>query len=165
MGQPALPNLTTRDQTAVATTSVSSSVNNEANSSGVSWAAVIGGGFVTAALSLILLALGAGLGFSSVSPWSNVAASASTVGKAAFIWLILMQIISSSMGGYLAGRLRNEMDQYSHGRSLFPRYGARISSVGGSVSNHRRILGFRSCLHGWCAVNTFPRRDGWDNGC
>jgi hypothetical protein len=108
MGQAALPNLTTRDQTAVATTSVISSVYNEANSSGVSWAAVIGGGFVTAALSLILLALGAGLGFSSVSPWSNVGASASTVGKAAFIWLILMQIISSSMGGYLAGRLRTK---------------------------------------------------------
>jgi hypothetical protein len=30
------------------------------------------------------------------------------VGKAAFAWLILMQIISSSMGGYLAGRLRTK---------------------------------------------------------
>jgi hypothetical protein len=99
---------TTRDQTAVAATSVGTSVNNEANSSGVSWAAVIGGGFVTAALSLILLALGAGLGFHSVSPLSNVGASGSTVGKAAFVWLILMQIISSSMGGYLAGRLRTK---------------------------------------------------------
>src|SRR6202162_2773787 len=108
MGQPALPNLTTRDQTAVATTSVSSSVNNEANSSGVSWAAVIGGGFVTAALSLILLALGTGLGLSSVSPWSGVGASASTVGMVAIFWLILMQVISSSMGGYLGGRLRTK---------------------------------------------------------
>lgn len=84
------------------------SVNNEANSSGVSWAAVIGGGFVTAALSLILLALGAGLGLSSVSPWSNVGVSASTIGTAAILWLIFMQIISSSMGGYLAGRLRTK---------------------------------------------------------
>ena len=84
------------------------SVNNEANSSGVSWAAVIGGGFVTAALSLILLALGTGLGLSSVSPWSNVGVSASTIGMAAILWLIFMQIISSSMGGYLAGRLRTK---------------------------------------------------------
>ena len=84
------------------------SVNNEANSSGVSWAAVIGGGFVTAALSLILLALGTGLGLSSVSPWSNVGVSASTIGTAAILWLILMQIVSSSMGGYLAGRLRTK---------------------------------------------------------
>ena len=84
------------------------SVNNEANSSGVSWAAVIGGGVVTAALSLILLALGTGLGLSSVSPWSNVGVSASTIGTAAILWLIFMQIISSSMGGYLAGRLRTK---------------------------------------------------------
>jgi hypothetical protein len=84
------------------------SVRNESNSSGVSWAAVIGGAFVTAALSLILLALGAGLGFSSVSPWSNVGASASTFGTAAIMWLILMQVMSSSTGGYLAGRLRTK---------------------------------------------------------
>jgi hypothetical protein len=83
-------------------------VHNEAHSSGVSWAAVIGGAFVAAALSLTLLALGTGLGFSSVSPWSNVGASATTIGMAAVVWLILMQIISSSMGGYLAGRLRTK---------------------------------------------------------
>ena len=84
------------------------SVNNEAHSSGVSWAAVIGGAFVAAALSLILVALGIGLGFSSVSPRSNVGVSASTIGTAAIVWLLLMQIISSSMGGYLAGRLRTK---------------------------------------------------------
>ena len=99
-----IPNSTAPYRAGVAETSV----NNEANSSGVSWAAVIGGGFVTAALSLILLALGTGLGLSSVSPWSNVGVSASTIGTAAILWLIFMQIISSSMGGYLAGRLRTK---------------------------------------------------------
>ena len=81
---------------------------NEAYSSGVSWAAVIAGAFVAAALSLILLALGTGLGLSSVSPWSNVGASASTIGRAAIFWLIIIQIIASAMGGYLAGRLRTK---------------------------------------------------------
>ena len=80
----------------------------EASSSGVSWAAVIAGAMVAAALSLILLALGAGLGLSSISPWSNVGAAASTVGKAAIVWLIVVQIIASAMGGYLAGRLRTK---------------------------------------------------------
>lgn len=84
------------------------STKNEAHSSGVSWAAVIAGAFVAASLSLILLALGAGLGLSSVSPWSNLGASASTVGKAAIVWLVLMEIISCAMGGYLAGRLRTK---------------------------------------------------------
>ena len=83
-------------------------LKTEAQSSGVSWAAVIGGAFVAAALSLILLALGAGLGLSSVSPWSNVGASAATIGTAAIAWLIFMQVVSSSMGGYLAGRLRTK---------------------------------------------------------
>ena len=81
---------------------------SEAYSSGVSWAAVIAGAFVAAALSLILLALGTGIGLSSVSPWSNVGASASTINNAAILWLIIIQIIASAMGGYLAGRLRTK---------------------------------------------------------
>jgi len=81
---------------------------NEAHSSGVSWSAVIAGAFVTAALSLILLALGTGLGLSSVSPYSGSGISASAVGKTAIIWLIVMEILSSAMGGYLAGRLRTK---------------------------------------------------------
>ena len=80
----------------------------EASSSGVSWPAVIAGAMVAAALSLILLALGAGMGLSSISPWSNAGAAASTVGKAAIVWLIVVQIIASAMGGYLAGRLRTK---------------------------------------------------------
>jgi hypothetical protein len=83
-------------------------VRNEASSSGISWAAVLGGAFVSASLALILLALGTGLGFSSVSPWSNLGASASTVGKGAVVWLILTQVLASAMGGYLAGRLRTK---------------------------------------------------------
>jgi hypothetical protein len=80
----------------------------EAHSSGVSWAAVVAGAFTGAALALILVALGTGLGLSSVSPWSNSGASASTVGKAAVIWLILTQIVASAMAGYLTGRLRTK---------------------------------------------------------
>jgi hypothetical protein len=82
--------------------------SSESNTSGVSWSAVLAGGVVTAALSLILLALGTGLGLASVSVWSGVGASASSVGTAAILWLILVQIMSSSMGGYLAGRLRTK---------------------------------------------------------
>src|SRR3984885_8599481 len=81
---------------------------NEAHSSGVSWSAVIAGAAVTAALSLILLALGAGLGLSAVSPYSDSGVSASTFGTSAIIWLIVMEMLSASMGGYLAGRLRTK---------------------------------------------------------
>ncbi len=81
---------------------------NAADSSGVSWGAIIGGAVVTAALSLILLSLGAGLGLSAVSPWSGVGASSTVIGTAAILWLIVMQVISGGLGGYLAGRLRTK---------------------------------------------------------
>jgi hypothetical protein len=79
---------------------------NEASTSPVSWAAVIAGAFVTAALSLILLAFGAGMGLSSISPWSG--SSATAVSRGAILWLIVMEIVASAIGGYLAGRLRTK---------------------------------------------------------
>jgi len=82
--------------------------NWEANASGVSWAPVIAGAFVTAALSLTMLALGAGFGLLSTSPWSRGAISRSPVGAAAIIWMIVIQIVASGIGGYLAGRLRTK---------------------------------------------------------
>jgi hypothetical protein len=77
-------------------------------SSGVSWGAVLGGAFVAAALSLIMLALGAGFGLSAVSPWSNVGVAASTAGSIPIFWLILTDVVAFSMGGYVAGRLRTK---------------------------------------------------------
>ena len=82
--------------------------NREAHSSGVSWAAVIAGAFVAAALWLTLLALGAGFGLLSVSPWSSGMAAASAVTAVAVIWLIVIQIVACGAGGYLAGRLRTK---------------------------------------------------------
>jgi hypothetical protein len=78
------------------------------HSCGVSWGAVIGGAFVAASISLIMLALGAGFGLSVVSPWSNVGVSASAVSTVTICWLIVIQVISCAMGGYLAGRLRTK---------------------------------------------------------
>ena len=85
-----------------------SSGPQESSSSGVSWAAVIGGAFATAAVSLILLVLGTGVGLSALSPWSSTGTAAAVVGTAAIVWLIFSQVIASAMGGYLAGRLRTK---------------------------------------------------------
>src|ERR1035437_2623896 len=87
---------------------VDTSVKNEAPSSGVSWSAVFAGAFAAAALWLILLALGTGIGMSSISPWSNMGASASAMSIGAIVWLIVTQIIAAMLGGYLAGRLRTK---------------------------------------------------------
>ena len=76
--------------------------------SAISWAAIIGGAFATAALSLILLALGSGFGLASVSPWPHSGASVATFTAMTAIWLIIVQWLSSGLGGYLTGRLRTK---------------------------------------------------------
>jgi len=74
--------------------------------SGVSWAAVAAGAVATAALTLLLVAFGAGLGLSAISPWSDSGVSASTFNIGTGIYLIIVGVMSSAIGGYLAGRLR-----------------------------------------------------------
>ena len=73
--------------------------------SSVSWTSVVAGALAAAAISLILLVLGAGFGLSTVSPWS--AGSVATAAVGSVIWLIVVQWIASGLGGYLAGRLRS----------------------------------------------------------
>jgi hypothetical protein len=95
---PARPYFTSADREATA----------ESSSSGVSWGAVMAGALGGAALSLALLALGAGIGFSSVSPWTHNGASAKAIGWGAIGWMVLMQLLASALAGYLAGRLRTK---------------------------------------------------------
>lgn len=78
----------------------------ESSQSAVSWGAIIAGAITGAALALILLALGAGFGLASVSPWQGQGVSGTTFGAIAALWLIIVQIVSSTIGGYLTGRLR-----------------------------------------------------------
>jgi len=86
----------------------------EASSSGVSWPAVWAGAFAAGALSIILMALGTGIGL-SLSPWLSSGDAASRAGFGAVIWLILVQILASAVGGYLAGRLRTKwVDLHTH---------------------------------------------------
>lgn len=83
-------------------------VTNEASSSGVSWAAIAGGGFVAAALLLSLSALGAGMGLSSMSPWANSGISPTAARMGAVLWLAFAEIVACGVGGYVAGRLRTK---------------------------------------------------------
>ena len=82
--------------------------SNEASASAVSWGAIIGGSVAAAASTLLLVTLGAGIGLSSVSPWSAANPTAATFTLMTAIWLIIVQWLSSGLGGYLAGRLRTK---------------------------------------------------------
>lgn len=72
----------------------------------ISWRAIIAGGFAAAALTLALIAFGSAVGFSSISPWSNSGVSAGTFQIAAGLYLVVVALLSSTVGGYVAGRLR-----------------------------------------------------------
>src|SRR6201996_6180777 len=72
----------------------------------ISWQAVLAGGVGAAAFALILLTLGTGLGLTAVSPWSTGSSNAKAFGFAAVVWVCVTSILTSGLGGYLAGRLR-----------------------------------------------------------
>jgi hypothetical protein len=80
----------------------------EPSVSGVSWAAVLAGGIASCALTLVLLSLGTGLGLAAVSPWGNSGVSTTTFKIGTGLYFIVMAMISSAIGGYLAGRLRTK---------------------------------------------------------
>ena len=85
-----------------------SEVAEEAQVPAVSWAAIVAGGVASAALTLVLLAFGAGIGLSAVSPWANSGISSTTFNFGAGVYLCIIAVMASSIGGYLAGRLRTK---------------------------------------------------------
>lgn len=80
----------------------------ESSSSAVNWGPIVAGAFAAATLTFILMLLGSGLGLTMVSPWSNTGASVTTFAVSTAIWLVIVQWLSSGLGGYLTGRLRTK---------------------------------------------------------
>lgn len=80
----------------------------ESSKPATSWGPILGGAAAAIGATLILLLLGSGVGLTMVSPWSGESASAATVGVTAAIWLVVVQWLSSALGGYLTGRLRTK---------------------------------------------------------
>lgn len=74
---------------------------------GVSWPSIVAGAVAACAMTLVLLAFGTGLGLSVVSPWAGSGVSATTFKITTGLYLIVIAMIASSIGGYLAGRLRS----------------------------------------------------------
>ena len=79
----------------------------EPSVAGVSWAAVAAGAIVSCALTLVVLAFGIGLGLSVVSPWGGSGVSATTFKIGTGLYLVVIAMLSSSIGGYITGRLRS----------------------------------------------------------
>jgi hypothetical protein len=80
----------------------------ESSVSAVSWPAIFAGSLIAASISLLLVALGSGLGLASVSAWPGSGVSVTTFSVMTAIWLIVVQWVASGAGGYLTGRLRTK---------------------------------------------------------
>ena len=70
------------------------------------WGAVIAGGIAAAAVTLVLLAFGVGIGFTVTSPWADQGLSSTTLTISAGVYMVVVAMLASTVGGYLAGRLR-----------------------------------------------------------
>lgn len=84
----------------------------------VEWAPILAGAFTAAAISIILLTFGSAIGLASVSPWPNSGLPWWLIAVIGALWVLLVQVGSYALGGYLAGRLRapvNEMPSAERG--------------------------------------------------
>lgn len=80
----------------------------DSNQSATSWGAIIAGAVAAAALTLVLVSLGGAIGFSSISPWPSAGVSAKTFQISTGLYFVFTALIASTVGGYLAGRLRTK---------------------------------------------------------
>ena len=75
-----------------------------------SWGAILSGATANIAVTLILIAFGIGVGFTVISPWADQGISATTFTISAGIYLVAVAMLASTIGGYLAGRLRSHWE-------------------------------------------------------
>jgi hypothetical protein len=76
--------------------------------SAVSWAAILAGAVAALAISFVLMGLAAGFGLKLASPWPGARPSLAGFTPILGAWTIVVQVLSSALGGYLAGRLRTK---------------------------------------------------------
>jgi hypothetical protein len=94
--------------------------------SALSWGAILAGAVLGAALTFLMLALGASAGLSMASAWPDGASvSGKTAGIIAALWLVLSLWIGFAAAGFIAGRTRKR--------------GVGLRSL---------ETGFRDCAHG-----------------
>jgi hypothetical protein len=92
----------------MATVTVAPSGAEEASNPAIAWGPIFAGAFAAAAATMVLMLLGSGLGLTMISPWLGYSASITTIAVSTAIWIVVVQWLSSAIGGYLSGRLRTK---------------------------------------------------------
>jgi MFS family permease len=98
----------------VQTTDRVATVPVETATSFLQWTPVVAGAFVASAVSLILIAFGTAIGFSTVSSSPSWRDASATLAFASGLYLLLTAIVSFGVGGYVAGRLRERWHPGAH---------------------------------------------------
>jgi hypothetical protein len=103
--------------------------------SGVSWGAIIAGAFTAIAVTIIVVALGSGIGFTMASPYSY-SPSAGTLTILGALWLVFAQAVGFATGGYVAARLRRAPADLHSGEVKFRdgAHGLTVWAIGVVVS-------------------------------
>lgn len=87
--------------------------------SGICWASVIAGAVVSLSITIVLLWFGAALGLTVASPWNDSGVSATTFKIGTGLFLVVVAMISSALGGHIAGRLRHGWDSSVHANEVY----------------------------------------------
>jgi hypothetical protein len=78
------------------------------------WTSVVAGAFVAAAISVILIAFGSGIGLSIVSSSPTWRDTSPALTALSGLYLLLTALVSFGLGGYVAGRVRERWSTGAH---------------------------------------------------
>src|SRR3569623_655020 len=87
--------------------------------SGICWASVLAGAVVSLAITIVLLWFGTAIGLTVTSPWNDSGVSATTFQIGTGLYLVVVAMISSALGGHIAGRLRSGWDSAVHANEVY----------------------------------------------
>ncbi|MFC3125431.1 hypothetical protein ACFOD4_10190 [Pseudoroseomonas globiformis] len=76
----------------------------------ISWGAIIAGAVVAVTTGLMLNALGAGIGATTIDTAARETPAASSFGIGAAVWMLISNLIGLALGGYVAARLSGTAD-------------------------------------------------------
>lgn len=110
---------TTAKRKTAAKTVSTPAVKTAVAATGFEWGVILAGTMVALAISVVLVQFGAVVGFNAdtplrdaenlIQPWGIVAVA---------VWAMWIQILSSGIGGYLAGWMRSPHDNSKHQREM-----------------------------------------------